>query len=73
MRSGVIPALLLMIAVGGAQAEDARVRFRSRAEAFHPNEIAAAMVAEILTGWHVQNPEHALWGRTRLWVDKAMR
>ncbi len=47
--------------------------FPVKGEAFHPNEIAAEMMAEIITGVRVQNPEHPLWARTRQWADGALR
>jgi hypothetical protein len=47
--------------------------FPVKGEAFHPNEIAAEMMAEIITGGHMQNPEHELWGRTKLWAGQALR
>ena len=46
--------------------------FPVKGEAFHPNEIAAEMLAEIIGGAHVQNPDHPLWARTRQWADKAL-
>jgi len=47
--------------------------FPVKGEAFHPNEIAAEMMAEIITAVRVQNPEHPLWARTRQWADGALR
>jgi hypothetical protein len=47
--------------------------FPVKGEAFHPNEIAAEMLAEIITGGRMQNPEHQLWARTIQWADQALR
>jgi hypothetical protein len=47
--------------------------FPVKGEAFHPNEIAAEMMAEIISGGRMQNPEHQLWARTRQWADQALR
>lgn len=47
--------------------------FPVKGEAFHPNEIAAEMLAEIINGGKMQNPQHPLWARTREWADKALR
>ncbi len=47
--------------------------FPVKGEAFHPNEIAAEMLAEFIYGGKMQNPDHALWARTREWADKALR
>jgi hypothetical protein len=47
--------------------------FPVKGEAFHPNEIAAEMLAEIITAGRMQNPQHELWARTRQWADKALR
>jgi hypothetical protein len=47
--------------------------FPVKGEAFHPNEIAAEMLAEIINGGKMQNPEHPLWARTREWAGKALR
>jgi len=47
--------------------------FPVKGEAFHPNEIAAEMLAEIIMNANIQHPEHALWARTRDWADKALR
>jgi hypothetical protein len=47
--------------------------FPVKGEAFHPNEIAAEMMAEIIAGGPMQHPEHALWVRTKLWANRALR
>ena len=47
--------------------------FPVKGEAFHPNEIAAQMMAEIIAGAHMQNPDHPLWAKTRQWADSALR
>ena len=47
--------------------------FPVKGEAFHPNEIAAEMCAEIIMNANIQHPDHALWARTRDWADKALR
>ena len=46
--------------------------FPVKGEAFHPNEIAAEMLAEIIMGDKIQNPEHPLWATTRQCADKAV-
>ena len=47
--------------------------FPVKGEAFHPNEIAAEMLAEIIMNANIQHPEHPLWARTRDWADQALR
>lgn len=47
--------------------------FPVKGEAFHPNEIAAEMMAEIVMDSGIQHPEHPLWVKARAWADKAMR
>ena len=47
--------------------------FPVKGEAFHPNELAAEMLAEIITGGKKQHPEHQLWAQTELWADQALR
>jgi hypothetical protein len=42
-------------------------------ELFHPNEISAGLLATILSGSRVRNPEHELWGKTRAWAEQALR
>lgn len=47
--------------------------FPVKGEAFHPNEIAAEMLAELIVGAHMQNPAHELWVPMKRWADKALR
>jgi len=47
--------------------------FPVKGEAFHPNEIAAEMMAEIIVGDGMQHPDHALWAKTRRWAGEALR
>ncbi|HVN98953.1 MAG TPA: hypothetical protein VMT49_02825 [Steroidobacteraceae bacterium] len=47
--------------------------FPVKGEAFHPNEIAAQMLAELIAGGKMQNPDHPLWGRTRQWAAQALQ
>ncbi len=47
--------------------------FPEHQELFHPNEICAVMLAELITGDDVQQPEHALWATTRAWAERALR
>ena len=47
--------------------------FPVKGEAFHPNEIAAEMTAEIIMNANMQHPENPLWARARDWADKALR
>ena len=42
-------------------------------ELFHPNEISAGLLATILSGSRVRNPEHELWNKTRAWAEQALR
>jgi hypothetical protein len=47
--------------------------FPVKGEAFHPNEIAAEMLSEIIMNANIQHPEHPLWARTRDWAEMALR
>ncbi|MBS0389197.1 MAG: hypothetical protein JSR15_12020, partial [Proteobacteria bacterium] len=47
--------------------------FPVKGEAFHPNEIAAEMMAEIIVGAKMQHPDHELWVKTRQWAAQALR
>jgi hypothetical protein len=47
--------------------------FPVKSELFHPNEIAADMLAEILYGGPKENPQHELWSKTQMWAAKALR
>lgn len=40
---------------------------------FHPNEIAAGLLAALLTGVGIEDPQHELWERTRVWARQALR
>jgi hypothetical protein len=47
--------------------------FPDHQEMFHPNEIAAVMLAAIISGYGIQQPEHELWAKTRAWAAQALR
>jgi hypothetical protein len=47
--------------------------FPEHSETFHPNEIAAVMLSELILSWHVEEPEHELWSKVRSWADSALR
>jgi hypothetical protein len=48
-------------------------RFPLHDEMFHPNEIAAGLLAALLSGDGIRSPEHPLWERTRRWAEQALR
>jgi hypothetical protein len=53
---------------------DAYVRaFPERSELFHPNEIAAVMLSELICGCHMEQPEHPLWGKVKNWAEVALK
>jgi hypothetical protein len=47
--------------------------FPDAQEIFHPNEICAVMLAQLIAGAAVSQPEHELWAKTRAWIDSALR
>jgi hypothetical protein len=48
-------------------------RYPIHGEVFHPNEIAAAMLAALLTDSAKDEPTHELWARTGEWMHQALR
>jgi hypothetical protein len=48
-------------------------KFPIRDELFHPNEIAAGLLAALLTDYGQQNPDAALWQQTRQWSIQGLR
>ena len=48
-------------------------RFPLHDEMFHPNEIAAGLLAALLSGDGIRSPEHPLWEHTRRWAERALR
>jgi hypothetical protein len=47
--------------------------FPEREETFHPAEIAAVMLSEMITGWRMEQPEHPLWPKISDWAQRALR
>ena len=47
--------------------------FPERQELFHPNEICAVLLAEMIVGDDIRQPEHPLWAKTRAWAERALR
>ena len=48
-------------------------KFPIRDELFHPNEIAAGLLAALLTDYGQQTPDAALWQQTRQWSIQGLR
>ncbi len=48
-------------------------RFPVRDELFHPNEIAAGMLSDLIIGAPLPNPENAMWSLTRTWAAQSLR
>jgi len=48
-------------------------RFPLHDELFHPNEIAAGLLAAIISGVGTRDPDHPLWAQTRQWAAQALR
>jgi hypothetical protein len=48
-------------------------RFPLHEELFHPNEIAAGLLAAIITGVGEKNQNYPLWDATRAWAGKRLR
>lgn len=48
-------------------------KFPIRDELFHPNEIAAGLLAALITGYGEEIPQAAIWDQTRRWSIEGLR
>lgn len=48
-------------------------RFPINDELFHPNEIAAGMLAAWIVGIDIKNPDNGMWEKMRAWAAVALR
>jgi hypothetical protein len=48
-------------------------RFPITDELFHPNEIAAGMLAAWITGIRMKNPDNVMWEKMRAWAAVALK
>jgi hypothetical protein len=48
-------------------------RFPTRDELFHPNEIAATMLAAWITGVGMTNPDNEMWSKMKDWAAGALK